>query len=100
MSLRERAKGQRGELAVRRLFERAGWTVRGLEGSGDHLALRGIAVLHLESKNHAVLRIPAWLRQATAEAPPDVPAVVVFKCEGRWYAALDAETFAARFGAA
>jgi hypothetical protein len=89
-----RRKGLTGEREVADLFERAGWTVRGLESSGDWLAFRGgplpeLPALHLEVKRQERLRLPEWLEQAKAEAPPLVAPVVVFRqSRGEWYAAL------------
>lgn len=94
---RERAKGQRGEMAVRRLFERFGWTVRGLEGEGDHLTTRGNVLLHVECKDQAVLRLPTWIRQAEAEAPPGAVPIVVYKLAGKWRVDVPAEAFAEQF---
>jgi hypothetical protein len=103
-----RRKGLTGEREVADLFERAGWTVRGLESSGDWLALserkwfkpagwvdgaditiRPAMTLHIEVKRQERLRLPEWLAQAKAEAPEGVPPVVVFRqSRGEWYAAL------------
>lgn len=98
MSNRERAKGLRGERDVRSLMELYGWTVRGLEGEGDHLALRGGLVLHLECKNQAGLRLPLWIRQAEAEAPEGTVPVVAYKHAARWRADLPLALFAESFG--
>lgn len=97
MSAASRRKGVAGEREVAVRFEQAGWTVRGLEGLGDHLAYSpwppsqpsSRTVLHLESKRQERLRLPEWLEQARAEAPPGVPPVVVFRqSRGQWIAAL------------
>ena len=64
-----RAKGLRWELAVRRAYEAAGFTVRGLEGEGDHLAIRNGLVIASEAKNQERLKIPLWWRQTTTDAP-------------------------------
>src|SRR6266705_888503 len=93
--LRSRRKGVTGERELADVFEDAGWTTRGLEGSGDWLAFRSRTVpyaedtLHIECKRAERLRLPAWLAQAAAEAPADVPPVVCFRqSRGQWYAAL------------
>lgn len=94
-----RRKGLTGERDVADLFEQAGWTVRGLEGSGDWLALKAAdnltappahpVTLHVECKRQERLRLPEWLAQAAAEAPPGVPPLVVFRQNhGAWYVAL------------
>jgi hypothetical protein len=97
MSGASRRKGLTGEREAADVFEANGWTVRGLEGSGDWLAFRGSRVakwaggvtLHLEVKRQERLRLPEWLAQAKAEAPAGVPPVVVFRqSRGEWYAAL------------
>jgi len=89
-----------GEREVMHVFDEYGWTMRGLEGQGDHLAsklyrhptdpLRGYTrVLHIEVKRQERLALPQWLRQADEEAPPGVYPVVCFRqSRGRWYAAL------------
>jgi hypothetical protein len=108
-----RRKGLTGEREVADVFEANGWTVRGLESSGDWLVFKGTAPhgggetvidgvrhpvtyhygryvpLHIEVKRQERLRLPAWLAQAKAEAPEGVPPVVVFRqSRGAWYAAL------------
>jgi hypothetical protein len=89
-----RRKGLTGEREAADIFEANGWTVRGLESSGDWLAFQagdsGFRVaLHVEVKRQERLRLPEWLAQAKAEAPPGVPPVVVFRqSRGEWYAAL------------
>lgn len=86
-----------GELEVRRLWEAAGLTVRGLEGEGDHAVyLPGGAMLHSEVKRQERLQLPMWLRQAEAEAPPGTVPVVAFRQNrGAWYVALELDRLAA-----
>jgi len=79
VSRRERDKGLKGEAEVRRLLERYGFTVRGLEGGGDHLAVGFGLSLHVETKRQEVLRLPLWSRQALAEAPPGSLPLVAFR---------------------
>ena len=76
-----RRKGVAGEREVAQRFEAAGWTVRGLKGSGDHLAIlhRPVfktdyfdATLHLEIKRQERLRLPEWIERPT-EARPASP---------------------------
>jgi hypothetical protein len=90
-----RRKGVKGEREVARLYESAGFEVRGLEGAGDHLVVCGPGVrLHSEVKRHERVRLPEWLRQAEQEAPPDsIPVVAFRQSRGRWYVALDLATF-------
>lgn len=94
MSAASRRKGVAGEREVAKAFEAAGWTVRGLEASGDHVVFRGRngnerLSLHLECKRQERVRLPEWLRQAEAEAPPGVPPVVVLRqSHGPWIACL------------
>jgi hypothetical protein len=88
-----RRKGLTGEREVADLFDDHGWEVRGLESSGDWLAFHandGFGItLHLEVKRQERLRLPEWLAQAKAEAPPLVAPVVVFRqSRAEWYAAL------------
>ena len=80
MSGRERRKGVEGERQVRTIFERAGFTVRGLEGAGDHLALMGRLVLHVEAKRQETARPWQWARQAIAEAPIGSLPLVAMRC--------------------
>ena len=99
MSRAQRDKGLKGEHEAAGLFVQAGWVLRGLESSGDWLAVNGYGfgrervagdtTLHLEIKRQEVLRVPLWLRQARDEAPPGVPPVLVFRQNrGEWYACL------------
>jgi hypothetical protein len=106
MSKRERDKGLRGENEVRHIFVGHGWALRGLEGEGDHIALKAIEVppprslsLHVECKRQERLALPMWLRQAAEEAPPGTRPVVVFRQNrGKWHAALSLEDLLALIG--
>ncbi len=92
MSRSERAKGVRGEREVLELLERARFTVRGLEGGGDHLALGHGLVLHVETKRQEVARVWQWWEQARAEAPPGTMPLVAFRrSRSRWLALVDFE---------
>lgn len=92
MTLRTRAKGVRGEREVLELFEAHGFTVRGLESGGDHLALGHGMVWHVETKRHETARPWAWLAQARADAPPaTVPIVAFRRSHSRWVALVDLE---------
>jgi hypothetical protein len=85
-----RRKGVRAEAEVRRIFEAAGFEVRGLEGLGDHVVVCGNGLtLHSEVKRQERLKLPEWLRQAQAEAPQGAVPVVAFRqSRQEWYAAL------------
>jgi len=105
-----RAKGLRGEHEVAAIFERHGFTVRGLEGGGDHLCVRrprlsgdilappivrAALVLHSEVKRQERLQLWAWIAQAEAEAPAGAVPVVSFRRNrSPWYAAVRLETLA------
>jgi hypothetical protein len=80
VSKTERTKGLRGELEVRKEFERAGFSVRGLEGQGDNLVVcADDLLLHLETKRREVVRILEWSRQAEREAPVQAMPLVCFR---------------------
>lgn len=96
MSKAERAKGLKGEHEVRAIYEAAGFEVRGLEGTGDHLALlhgltsltalpgtdglvRRPLTIHSEVKRQETARPWQWWAQAEAEAPAGSLAVVAFR---------------------
>ena len=66
-----RAKGVRFEREVADAFRAAGFSVRGLEGEGDHLCLRRDGLtLHSECKRQEKVRLREWWAQTTAEAAP------------------------------
>lgn len=98
MSAATRRKGLKGEREVADIWQAAAWELRGLEGSGDWLAMRppmsltrGAVALHLEVKRQERLKLPEWLKQASVEAPLGVPPVVCFRQNQyriEWYAAL------------
>lgn len=79
MSKAQRDKGLRGELEVKHAFALAAFAVRGLEGLGDWLAMKPGVTLHVETKRRETIRIEEWCRQAEAEAPQGVPAVVCWR---------------------
>lgn len=100
MGRMSRDKGRKGERSVALEFERFGWTMRGLEGMGDHLAHRnvgrreatGLVVLHVECKRAERLRLPEWVAQAEAEAPEGVPPLLVYRSNGEpWRAVMRLE---------
>ena len=104
MSNRERQKGLLGEREIKHIFAARGWTMRGLEGQGDHIALKtwqsifptcpASVSLHLEVKRQERLALPAWLRQAEEEAPDGTMPVVVFRQNReQWYVCLSLADF-------
>ena len=98
MSRRERDKGVRGEREVLERLESAGFTVRGLEGSGDHLAIGHGLMLHVESKRQETARPWAWWEQASSETPDGCVTVVAFRrSRSRWLALVDLEELLAIF---
>lgn len=95
MSRRERDKGVRGEREVLEVLERHGFEVRGLEASGDHLALGHGLVLHVETKRQEVARPWAWYEQAASEAPAgSLPLVAFRRSRSPWLALVSLEAFA------
>jgi hypothetical protein len=84
---RERRKGLEGEREVRALWESHGFTVRGLEGAGDHVIVRHeprpalplTALIHSEVKRQEVSRPLLWMGQASREAPPGAVPVVSWR---------------------
>jgi len=89
-----RAKGVRGELEVKKLFAAWGFSVRGLEGEGDHIATRKdgtrMIAFHLETKRQERLRIPEWYAQASSEAPEGfVPLLCWRRSNEPWMSALE-----------
>ena len=94
MSAAARRKGRDAENEVRKLWAAAGWEVTASQrnlggGQGDALVRLNGRTLHVESKRQETLAVPAWLRQAKAEASPGVPPVVCFRQNrDEWYAVL------------
>ncbi len=92
MSRRERAKGVRGEAEVLKLLTAGGFAVRGLEGTGDHLAVGHGLLLHVETKRQETARPWAWWEQASNETPEPAVTVVAFRrSHSRWLAMVDLE---------
>ena len=114
MSGASRAKGLRGEHEVAAIWEAHGFTVRGLEGGGDHLcvsapygatlpidgqlaAARPPLMIHSEVKRQERLQLWQWIAQAEAEAPPGAVPVVAFRRNrSRWYGVVRLDTLAER----
>ena len=96
---RSRDKGSRGELEVAAIFKSFGFDARrtpnsgGLSWRGDVVGVPGYV---LEVKRQETLAVPAWLRQAAADAAVcDSVPVVVFRRSGeRWHAIVPLEDFA------
>jgi Holliday junction resolvase len=100
MSNSERRKGAAGELEVAAIFRAAGFDCDrtpnsgGLRVKGD---LAGTVPAHVEVKRQENLRLPLWIAQAEADAPPGVTPVVAFRqSRGQWYAALPLSQLAYR----
>ena|SRR5215510_5049767 len=87
-----RAKGIRGEREVKVLFVEAGFSVRGLEGLGDHIATKGrpggLLAFHIESKRHERVRVREWLRQCVKETPEGMVPIVCFRENNEEWAAV------------
>lgn len=96
MPSRERRKGVAGEREVAAMWQAAGFTVRGLEATGDHLVICGNGLtLHSEVKRQEVARPWAWMAQAEAEAPAGTVPVVAFRRNrSRWYAMMPLDELA------
>jgi len=97
-----RRKGLSGEREVAAIWTAYGFAVRGLEGSGDHLLIRGpnplqrpTAVpltIHSEVKRQERLQLWQWLAQLEAEAPPGTLPLLSFRRNrSPWYAAVQLE---------
>lgn len=99
MSGRERRKGLSGEAEVAAIWRSHGWTVRGLEATGDQLALRNGVVLHSECKRQEVARPWLWWQQASGEAPVGTIPVVPFRrSRSPWLVIADLHDFAREVG--
>ena len=113
MSGASRAKGLRGEHEVAAIWERYGFSVRGLEGAGDHLCIvsnpprydghDGTEIvpvpltIHSEVKRQERLQLWQWIAQAEAEAPPGAVPVVAFRRNrSPWYGVVRLDTLAER----
>jgi hypothetical protein len=101
MAASSRRKGRDAEAEVAAEWQAAGFTVRGLEGKGDHLIVPGYVlandlhyrhpslIIHEEVKRQERVRLPEWTRQAEAEAPHGAIAVVAWRQNnGVWRADL------------
>lgn len=97
MSASERRKGVRFEQHVARVFREAGFDCYRVPNSGGLRVKGDIAGIpaHIEAKDQAVLRMPAWLRQAATEAPEgDMPVVAFHVARMGDFAALPLEQLA------
>jgi len=97
VSRAERDKGARGEREVAAVLRRHGLPVdRTVQQSGLYLRgdLTGVPGYHFEVKRCETLRLPAWLRQAEADADSAVPVVAWRTNHGDWYAALKLDDLA------
>ena len=81
---------------MRELWERHGFTVRGLEATGDHLVLGASKVIHCETKRQETARPWAWWEQAQADCPPHaVPFVPFRRSRSPWLVIANLEQLAA-----
>jgi hypothetical protein len=100
---RSRRKGAVGENEFRDVLRSFGFDARrtpmsgGAEWKGDLINAQGgspIPFVHLEIKRQERLCIPAWIRQAEADAPDDHVPVVVFRQNGQpWRAIVPADHY-------
>ena len=68
------------EREVAAAWEQAGYAVRGLEGSGDHLVIGEDGLLiHSEAKRQERVRLPEWWAQCTGEAPAGAVPVLTLR---------------------
>lgn len=79
MPASQRVKGRRGEREVAKILEAHGFTVRGLESGGDHVAVRAGLTLHVEVKRQERGFRASWARQARDEAQPGHVPVVIYR---------------------
>jgi hypothetical protein len=90
-----RNKGLRGEREAKLKFAKAGYSVRNLDGKGDH-RVHGhpLGDLHLEVKRQELLDIMRWMRQAEREAEDGTIPIVVFRRSREpWYVVLPLDDF-------
>lgn len=81
------------------MFARHGFTVRGLEGSGDHLAICDGLLVHVESKRQEVARPWQWFEQAREETPPGALTLVAFRrSRSPWLALVPLEELVTELG--
>ena len=90
-----RAKGVRFEREVADAYRAVGFSVRGLEGEGDHLCIRRVQdvdrngraieydddalVIHSECKRQEKVRLREWWQQASSEAPAGAVPVLTLR---------------------
>jgi Holliday junction resolvase len=96
MSRASREKGKRGEREVAEVFRDAGFQDAHRTGQmqsnalGTHADVSGVPSLHLEVKRCEVLKVPAWIAQAKADAKSGDEPVVAFRQSGEpWRAVVD-----------
>jgi choline dehydrogenase-like flavoprotein len=77
-----RQKGVAFESEVAKTLEAGGWTVRGLERGGDHIAIDrrgGGQAYHVEAKRQEILEVPRWIRQVDRDNEAGLPWLLAFK---------------------
>lgn len=103
MARASRDKGARGEREVAHVWTDAGFPCHRTPNSGGLIIpgdIVGLDALHMEVKRQERWDVPAWLRQAHAEAPDDTLPVVCFRRNARvndpcglWHVALPLGAF-------
>lgn len=92
MSAAERVKGRRAEAEVAAIYREHGFTVRGLEGGGDHSVTGYGLLIHSEVKRQERTRLHLWARQAAAEAPRGALPIVAYRANRQPWNAMLPET--------
>lgn len=104
MGAASRRKGLVGEREVAALYEAAGFAVRCLEGSGDHLVVLDVGnftsqILHSEVKRAENFR-QDWITQCEREAPTGtIPVLHWRKSRSPWRVILPLSDFVTILGA-
>ena len=98
MSNTSRRKGLNGEHEVAAIWMAAGFAVRNLEHTGDHLVIgRPGLTIHSEVKRRERINVWELIAQMEAETPQGAMPVGAFRRNrGRWYAVVPLEDLAAR----
>jgi hypothetical protein len=100
VSRAQREKGKRGERAVATIYQEHGFDVRRAGNAAGLADLHGLKRhgIHPEVKSCATVDLPAWMRQAEAEAPDlQIPAVHWRRCRRGastdWYVNVPLQSF-------
>ena len=93
VSAASRRKGLSGEHEVAAIWQTAGFAVRGLEGTGDHLVIRcdGLTI-HSEVKRRERINVWECWAQAERETPQGALTVLAIRRNrGKWLAVVELE---------